>query len=142
MDLALNNLQRLICLKPTNQPTNQPTDHPIFLLQQPIFKKAQRKTGYSDQKQYRQNKHQQNKNNQKTKIERKTTVWIFQETNKKNVSCERIWTWLRKGNLKRETESLLRAAQVNAIKTNYVKARIDKTLQNRRCRLYSDRSIT
>ena len=25
MDLALNNLQRLICHKPNNQPTNQPT---------------------------------------------------------------------------------------------------------------------
>ena len=24
-DLALNNLQKLICPKPTNQPTNQPT---------------------------------------------------------------------------------------------------------------------
>ena len=36
-------------------------------------------------------------------------------------------TWLRKGDLKRETEFLLRAAQNNAIKTNNVKARIDKT---------------
>ena len=33
----------------------------------------------------------------------------------------------RKGNLKRETESLLIAAQNNAIKINYIKARIDKT---------------
>ena len=32
MDLALNNLQRLICHKsqPTNQPTNQPLHHGIF----------------------------------------------------------------------------------------------------------------
>ena len=24
-----------------------------------------------------------------------------------NISCQKTWTWLRKGNLKRETESLL-----------------------------------
>ena len=40
--------------------------------------------------------------------------------------------WLRKGNLKRETESLLTAAQ-NAIRTNHINARIDKTQQNSRC---------
>ena len=33
------------------------------------------------------------------------------------ISQEKIWTWLRKGNLKRETESLLIAAQNNTIKT-------------------------
>ena len=35
-----------------------------------------------------------------------------------------------KGNFKRETESLLIAAQNNAIRTNHIKARIDKTQQN------------
>ena len=49
--------------------------------------------------------------------------------------------WLRKGNFKRETESLLTAAQ-NAIRTNHIKARIDKTQQNSKCRLYGDRDKT
>ena len=44
-----------------------------------------------------------------------------------NISHEKTWTWQRKGNFKRETESLLIAAQNNAIRTNYTKARIDKT---------------
>ena len=50
-----------------------------------------------------------------------------------NISHQKTWTWLRKGNFKRETESLLIAAQVNAIRTNRIKARIDKTQQNSKC---------
>ena len=42
-------------------------------------------------------------------------------------SHAKTWTRLRKRNLKRETESLLIAVQNNAIRTNYVKAKIDKT---------------
>ena len=42
----------------------------------------------------------------------------------------------------RETESLLIAAQDNAIRTNYIKARIDKTQQNRKRRLCGDRDET
>ena len=52
-----------------------------------------------------------------------------------NLSHEKTKTWLRKGNLKRETESLPIAAQNNAIRTNHIKARIDKTQQNSKCRL-------
>ena len=53
-----------------------------------------------------------------------------------------MWTWLRKGKLKRETESLLIIAQNNAIRTNHIKARIDKTQQNSRCSLYGEREET
>ena len=59
-----------------------------------------------------------------------------------NISHQKTWTWLRKGNLKRETESLLIAAQDNAIRTNHIKARIDKTQQNSKCRLCDDRDET
>ena len=49
-------------------------------------------------------------------------------------SCtKKTWTWLEKGNLKSETESLLIAAQTNAIRTHHIKARIDKSQQNSRC---------
>ena len=58
-----------------------------------------------------------------------------------NISHQKTWTWLRKGNLKRETESLLIAAQNNAI-TNHIKARIDKTQQNSKCRLCGGRDET
>ena len=45
-----------------------------------------------------------------------------------NISHEKTWTWLRKGNFKRETESLLIAAHNNAIRTNHIKEnRLDAT---------------
>ena len=43
---------------------------------------------------------------------------------------------------KREKESILIAAQNNAMRTNHIKARIDKTQQNSKCRLCGDRDET
>ena len=59
-----------------------------------------------------------------------------------NISHVKTWTWLRKGNLKREIESPLMAAQNNAIRTNHIKGRIDSTQQNSKCRLYGDKDET
>ena len=42
----------------------------------------------------------------------------------------------------RETECLLITSQNNAIRTNHIKVRIDKTQQNSRCRLCGDRDET
>ena len=59
-----------------------------------------------------------------------------------NISHHKTCTWLRKGNLKREMESLLIAVQDNAIRTNHIKVRIDKTQQNSKCGLCGDRDET
>ena len=59
-----------------------------------------------------------------------------------NISHEKTWTWLWKGNFKREIESLLIAAQNNAVITNHIKARIDKTQQNSKYRLCGERDET
>ena len=65
---------------------------------------------------------------------------VFEFWNNKNKNNnEKTWTWLRKGNFKRETESLLIAAQNNAIRTNHIKAKIDKRQQNSKCRPCGDR---
>ena len=61
---------------------------------------------------------------------------------KNDISHEKTWTWLRKGNFIRETESLLIAAQNNAKRTNHIKAKIGKTQQNIKCRLCGDRDET
>ena len=44
-----------------------------------------------------------------------------------NISHEKTWTWIRNRNVKRETEFLLIAAHNNAVRTNHIKMRIDKT---------------
>ena len=58
------------------------------------------------------------------------------------LSDDKTLTWLRKGNLKREIESLKIAAQNNAVRTNHNKATMDKTQQNSKCRLCGDRDET
>ena len=45
-----------------------------------------------------------------------------QEGATSNLSC----TWLKKGELKKESEGLLTAAQEQALRTNAIKAKIDK----------------
>ena len=61
----------------------------------------------------------------------------------KKISLEKTRTWQRKGNLKREIESHLIAVQNNTIRTNNIKAKIDKTQQNSKCWLcgYRDETI-
>ena len=59
-----------------------------------------------------------------------------------SISHQKTWTWLRKGNFKKETESLLIAAQNNAKRTNHIKTRIDKMQQKSKCRLCGDRVET
>ena len=59
-----------------------------------------------------------------------------------NISRQKTWTLLRKGNFKREMESFLIATQDNTIRTNHIKARIDKTQQNSKCWLCGDRDET
>ena len=54
-------------------------------------------------------------------------LYLHFKRQKSKISHRKTWTWLRKENLNRETESFLIAAQNNAIRTEFVKARIDKT---------------
>ena len=58
-----------------------------------------------------------------------------------NISHKKTRTWLRKETL-REKQFLQIAAQNNAIRTNHIKVRIDKTQQNSKCRLCDDRDKT
>ena len=64
---------------------------------------------------------------------------IFQATNKQNLTRDNL-DIAEKGNLKKETESLLIATENNnAIRTDYEKAKIGMTQQNNKRRLCGDR---
>ena len=57
-------------------------------------------------------------------------------------SNEETWSWLKQGSLKRETEALITAAQDQAIRTNYIKATIDKSQIDAKCRMCRDKNET
>ena len=53
----------------------------------------------------------------------------------KEIRSDQCWAWLQNGDLKRETESLIVAAQNQSIRTNLVKAKIDKSQGDSLCRM-------
>ena len=53
----------------------------------------------------------------------------------KEVRSEGSWVSFLNGDLKRETDSLIVAAQNQSVRTNLVKARIDKSQKDMLCRL-------
>ena len=61
-----------------------------------------------------------------------------------NIASGDSWIWLTKGNLKKETEGLLIAAQDQALRTNIIKAKIDKSHDDPKCRMCKegDESVT
>ena len=52
----------------------------------------------------------------------------------KKVRSDQCWAWLENEDLKRETESLIVAAQHQSIRTNLVKGKIDKSQGDSLCR--------
>ena len=81
----------------------------------------------------------------KKKIENKSEkkqLYGYFKRQTEEIARKKTWTWLRKGHLMNESESLPIATQHNAIKINYVKAKIDKRQQNSKCRLCRQRNKT
>ena len=62
---------------------------------------------------------------------------LFQATNRQNLTRENLDT-ITKRNLKRETESFLRAVENKTIKTHYDKEKIENMQQNNKCRWCGD----
>ena len=59
-----------------------------------------------------------------------------------NIDKDKTWGWLKNGDLKAGTEALICAAQDQALRTNYVKYHIDKTLESPLCRLCGEKGET
>ena len=56
-----------------------------------------------------------------------------------SVDKDKTWGWLKNGGLKGCTESLICAAQDQALRTNYVKHHIDNTAESPLCRLCGEK---
>ena len=59
-----------------------------------------------------------------------------------SVDKDKTWGWLKNGGLKGCTESLLRAAQDQALRTKYVKHHIDNAAESPLCRLCGEKGET
>ena len=59
-----------------------------------------------------------------------------------SIDKDKTWGWLKNGDLKAGTEALICAAQDQALRTNYVKHHIDKTLESPLCRLCGEKGET
>ena len=73
-------------------------------------------------------------------MDRKITVWIFQPTN-----CPNVYTRISGHGYERQIsweKSLLIETQNNFIKTNYIKAKIDNSQQNGKCKLHDNKDET
>ena len=81
------------------------------------------------------------------KEEREASVWEkelhgqhFRQM--KEVGAKESWTWLQRGELKKETEGMIMAAQSQSLKTNAIKARIDKSREDAKCRMCNEKEET
>ena len=79
------------------------------------------------------------RSNRKTKTRKQKweekQLYRYFKRQAREVAHKKIWTWLKKENPKKETESILIAAQSNAIRINFIKGKIDNTQQISKCRL-------
>ena len=55
---------------------------------------------------------------------------------------EKSWGWLRNGDLKKEIEGMILAAQGQGLRINYVKFRMDHDCVSRKCRMCDDKNET
>ena len=58
------------------------------------------------------------------------------------VDKDRTWEWMKKSDLKVETEALIFAAQEQALRTNVVKCNIDKTGSGPLCTSFGEKNET
>ena len=86
-----------------------------------------------DREMPREYKKRKNNERKKHRAQKQLHAQFIRQTMSK--ASEDQWGWLRNGCLKRTTEALMMAAQRQAIRTNNIKAKIDKTQKYNKCRM-------
>ena len=80
------------------------------------------------------NEYKRRKKNKKNAVEIKAITWTIYQTTKGKAS-DHWWRRVKKRCLERKTEALIMAAQEQAIRTNNLKSKIDKTQEKSKCRM-------
>ena len=83
--------------------------------------------------------YKRNKNQGKEKEWKEKVMHGQYLRDKTGVDWERTWQWVTNGDLKGCTESLILIAQERALRTNYIKFHIDKTIDSPLCRMCGER---
>ena len=83
-------------------------------------------------------------NNETVRLDRWTTKVMHGQYRRQitTIADPSSWQWLQQQDLKKETESLIIAAQDQAIRTNYIKHIVDKSIASPLCRLCRSSSET
>ena len=85
-----------------------------------------------------ESKSEYHKKELKNRLERwqsKPLYGQYLQDNKDKTDNDITWSWLKNGELKKETEGFLIAAQDQALRTNAVKTNIDLVTEDSKCRL-------
>ena len=113
---------------------------PELITLRPHFEKDKLLKGtVIDKKEDKQNDEEKRKTTWTAKIMHGQYARNLVET---GADVEETWSWLHQQDLKKETEGLIIAAQDQALRTNYIKFRIDKTATSPMCRLCHNKSET
>ena len=85
------------------------------------------------------NNYNNNQKNLESKIRKKNNYGYF-KWQTKEIAWKMMWTWIRRGNLKKKMKSLI-AIWNNVIRTNYVKEKINNMQKNSKHRLCSNNKM-
>ena len=72
-------------------------------------------------------------------MERKTAPWYIYKRNRRS---DETWGWIRKGYLKKETESSIFAMQEQSLRTNWIRKNIDGQELLEKCRMCGERDAS
>ena len=86
--------------------------------------------------------HKQEINTRKERWQDKALHGQYLKDIEGKVDCDNTLNWLTNGELKKETECFIMAAQDQALLTNTIKTKIDKTVNGSKCRLCLEKEET
>ena len=86
--------------------------------------------------------HKQEINTRKERWQGKALHGQYLKDIEGKVDCDNTWKWLTNGELKKEIEGFIIAAQDQALRINAIKTKIDKTANDSKCRLCKEKEET